>query len=142
MAEEIFICSGGPSQVINTGAFILCGVLAIPTCGIALIYAAWRYLDVKNQRFELTTQRLTSHSGIFSKKIDEIELYRVKDTGLIEPFLLRLFGLGNVVLISSDSTNPFKTIPAVSGAKDLREKIRTLVEERRDQKRVRTLETE
>jgi uncharacterized membrane protein YdbT with pleckstrin-like domain len=82
------------------------------------------------------------HTGVLSKRVDEVELYRVKDTRFDQPFLQRLFGLGNVVLISNDATTPTTVIRGIPDAKAVREKLRTLVEARRDEKRVRVAEVE
>ena len=144
MAQEIDVWSGTPSQITNLGAYIICGLLSLTGIGavIGIPYAIWRYLVVKNQRFEVTSQRITAHSGVLSKQTDELELYRVKDTKFDQPLFLRLFGLGNVIIVSSDSTTPISAITAVKDARSLREQIRNLVEERRDQKRVRVAEFE
>lgn len=144
MAQELNVWSGSPSQISNLGAFIICGLVSLTVIGaiFALPIALWMYLVVKNQRYELTSQRLKVHSGVLSKKTDELELYRVKDTRFDQPLLLRLFGLGNVIIVSSDATSPVSTITAISDAQPLREQIRKLVEERRDQKRVRIAEFE
>lgn len=142
MSDEVSVWSGEPSQVTNMGGFIILGLLSlfIVTIPISVLWALWIFLVVKNQKYELTTQRLKTHEGVLSKKIDELELYRVTDTQFEQPFFLRLFGLGNVVLITSDKTSPKVKITAVKDARELREKIRHLVEERRDKKRVREVE--
>ena len=144
MPEELNVWSGTPSQVVNTGAFLLWGVLALTLilAPVSLAVIVWKYLVVKNRKYELTSQRLKSHEGVFSKQTNELELYRVKDTQFEQSFFLRLFGVGNVLLFTSDATTQLVKIEAVSGAQALREKIRTLVEERRDQKRVRVAEIE
>ena len=144
MPAEVEVWSGTPSQVVNTGAFLLWGILALTLvlAPVSLGVIVWKYLVVRNRRYELTSQRLKSHEGVFSKKTNELELYRVKDTQFEQSFFLRLFGVGNVLLVTSDATTPLVKIEAVSGAQALREKIRTLVEERRDQKRVRVAELE
>ena len=144
MPAEVEVWSGTPSQVVNTGAFLLWGILALTLvlAPVSLGVIVWKYLVVRNRRYELTSQRLKSHEGVFSKKTNELELYRVKDTQFEQSFFLRLFGVGNVLLVTSDATTPLVKIEAVSGAQALRERIRTLVEERRDQKRVRVAELE
>lgn len=138
------VWSGSPSQVINAGKYALCalatltGVLAI----FALPYAIWIWLVVKNMKYEVTTQRVRFHSGVLNKVTDELELYRVTDTRFEQPFFLRLFGRGNVVIFSSDSTTPTQVLRAIEDGAGLRERLRTLVEARRDQKRVRVAEFE
>lgn len=139
MPEEVDVWSGSPSQILNAGIFAVCGLLSLTLflAVLAIPYALWRWLVLKNTRYELTSQRLKTHSGVLSKRVEEIELYRVKDTRFDQPFLQRLFGLGNVLILSHDSTTPVILIQGVHGAKELREKLRVLVETRRDQKRVR-----
>lgn len=144
MASEEHVWSGSPSQITNLGTYVICGLLTLTGYGaiIGIPYAIWRYFVVKCQRYELTSQRLKVHSGVLNKKTDELELYRVKDTKFDQPLFLRLFGLGNVIIVSSDSTTPISSIYGIEGAQQLREQVRNLVEDRRAQKRVRVAEFE
>jgi len=71
-----------------------------------------------------------------------MELYRIRDIQLQEPFLLRLFSLGNIVLHTSDRSHPRITIRAIENADQLREKIRIHVEECRVKKNVREVDFE
>ena len=142
MRAENLLWSGTPSQVTNLGTFVIWGILActLVLAPVSLILIIWKYLEVKNQVYELTNQRLKMHSGVLSKKIEELELYRVRDTQFEQPFFLRLFGLGNVILLTTDSTSPEIILPAIPSAQGVREQIRNAVEETRDSKRVRVSE--
>lgn len=142
MSEETQVWSGSPSQVTNMGSYITLIFLSLflVTLPFTLPLILWIYLVTKNQKYELTTQRLKTHVGVLSKNTNELELYRVTDTQFYQSFWLRLFGLGNVVLISTDRTSPKVVIKAVKNASDLRERIRNLVEVRRDRKLVREIE--
>jgi uncharacterized membrane protein YdbT with pleckstrin-like domain len=144
MSEERLVWSGTASQIVNLGAFLLWGVLALTLvlAPVSVGVILWKYLVVKNRIYELTSQRLKMHVGVFSKTTSELELYRIKDTQFEQPFFLRLFGLGNVLLISTDATTPIVKIEAIANAHELRENIRKFVEERRDAKRVRNIEME
>jgi membrane protein YdbS with pleckstrin-like domain len=144
VAAEETVWTGSPSQWLNAGKFLLCalGTLTGFLAVFAIPYAIWRWLVVKNMRYELSTQRLKCHSGVLNKKTEELELYRVKDSRFDEPFLMRMVGLGNVTVVSSDSTTPTTSLLALREGGPLREKIRALVEERREQKRVRIAEFE
>jgi uncharacterized membrane protein YdbT with pleckstrin-like domain len=140
MAEERTVWLGTPSQIINLGAFVLLGLffwLVIP-----LFVILWKWLVVKNTKYELTTERLRMRHGVFNKDTDELELYRVRDYKLHQPFFLRLFSLGDIVLQTSDKSHPHVVIKAIPGGEDLREKLRTYVEECRTRKGVRELDIE
>jgi uncharacterized membrane protein YdbT with pleckstrin-like domain len=158
MPQEQTVLFGSPSQILNLWVFMLLGSLMLAGAYFLFIAFAWipalawmvavalamlwKYLDISSQRFELTTQRLKTQTGIFSKITHELELYRVKDIMLEQPFFLRLFGLGNVVLMTTDASTPELTLRAISGAATFRDKLRQCVEERRDQKRTRVTEVE
>jgi uncharacterized membrane protein YdbT with pleckstrin-like domain len=80
--------------------------------------------------------------GVFSKRTDELELYRVKDSTVLEPFWQRLFGLGNIVITTNDTTSPTLILEALPEAAQTREQLRAAVEQCRDRKRVRIAELE
>lgn len=144
MTEESIVWTGRTSQVVNLVAFVIGALLCLTVVGalFGLPLILWRYLAVRSKLYELTSQRLRIHSGILSRRLEDIELYRVKDTKFEQPFFQRLFGLGNVVLLSSDKSTPAIVIEAIPGARELKDRIRDIVELRRDTKRVRALEVE
>jgi uncharacterized membrane protein YdbT with pleckstrin-like domain len=140
MAEERTVWLGTPSQVVNLGSFILLGLffwLVIP-----LFVILWKWLVVKNTKYELTTERLRMRHGVFNKKTDELELYRVRDYKFDQPFLLRIFSLGNIILQSSDKSHPHVVLEAIPNGENLREQLRTYVEECRTRKGVREVDIE
>ncbi|MFM2399915.1 MAG: hypothetical protein RL341_2072 [Pseudomonadota bacterium] len=137
--SETSIWRGTPSQWTNFWAFffgILLCWLIIPL-GI-LIY---KWLQTKTTVYEVTSQRIKFESGILSKTVEEIELYRVKDTSLEQPFLLRLVGLGNILIRTMDESTPDVMLRAVPSAAALRENMRVAIEAVRERKSVRTFET-
>ena len=105
MPDEQVVWTGHPAQVINVGVYLVCG--AAVALAIALGYAVdrrlallavlpvgvgvWKWLDTRCRVYELTTERLRRRIGILSRRTDDLELYRVKDTTLLEPLHLRLF---------------------------------------------------
>lgn len=131
---ETVIWTGSPSQVTNLGTYVLCVLfcwLVIP-----IFIGIWKWIALKCYRYTVTTERVGLTQGVFSKRTDSIELYRVKDTTLLEPFFLRMFGVGNIVLSSSDRVTPLLVLHAVPNAANLREQIRASVERMRVLKRV------
>jgi uncharacterized membrane protein YdbT with pleckstrin-like domain len=155
MEDEPVIWKGSPSQLTNLGTFILAGLVAagaivgglfFPPVFVAVLlplaWAASAFLKVRCRIFELTSQRLRLYEGVFSRRLDDVELYRVKDTAIEQPFWLRLFGLATVIVETSDRSHPKIFIEAISDALDVREKLRANVERLRDQKRVREVDFE
>ena len=135
MSEEREIWRGGPSQWQNLGWFISC-ILLLP-----IPFALWKWLETRSHRYVLTDQRLQLSRGIFNRVTDDLELYRVRDTRLQQPFWQRMLGLGEVVLFTTDASTPEIHLPWLPDATQVREDLRRLVEARREAKQVRTLET-
>ena len=138
MSEEKEVWRGTPSQVVNLGIFIIMGLffwLVIP-----LLVILWKWLVIKNTKYELTTERLRTRYGVLNKETDELELYRVRDYRLEQPFFLRIFSLGNLILDTSDKSHPQVVIRAIPNGEELREIFRTHVEANRTRKGVREID--
>jgi membrane protein YdbS with pleckstrin-like domain len=153
MNEESTLWKGSSSQWLNLGNYILALVAAVaiaiggiffPLAFIALIlpllFAVWNYLVIRMRVFELSCERLRITSGVINQHIDEIELYRVKDTLVLRPWWMRLTGLASISLETSDRTLPKLVIPAIHDGWNMREILRKRVEIQRDKKRVREMD--
>lgn len=156
---ESKIWIGRPSQWINAFTYFMCAIVCIPLLIVALsldhsdasilmfalaamttIRAVWVYLDIRCTSYTLTDQRFKQSYGVLSRRFLEVELYRIKDAVVDQPFLLRLFGLSDITVIGFDVVEPIVRIRAVRDGVKLRESIRQLVEARRDVKSVRVSE--
>jgi uncharacterized membrane protein YdbT with pleckstrin-like domain len=139
MTEET-IWRGTASQLKNLGCFILCVLfcwLLVP-----IFIGLRRYLETKNQVYELTNERLKTSQGIFSKVTESLELYRVKDIEVLQPFIYRVVGLENIKVNTSDLSSPVILIDGISQKVGLPDKLRNQVEIIRRLKKVRELDIE
>lgn len=167
---ETTIWRGTPSQWVNFGTFLACGIAALvlvgllalagsgglfgpsaaPTLQIVLaalilvpvFFALKAFLQVRTTNYLVTSERVRMTRGIFSSRTDDLELYRVDDTHLDQPFLLRIVGLASIVLTSSDRSDSQAVIHAIPEAESLRDTMRKHIESRRDKKRTRVLDIE
>jgi uncharacterized membrane protein YdbT with pleckstrin-like domain len=153
---EVTLWKGHTSQWVHFWTYTACVILAaaaltgIPFTGglsaiglvIPLAWGGIRWFTNRATVYELTTQRFRITRGILNRQLDEIELYRVKDYVMTQPLFLRLLGLGNIDLLSSDVSTPAVALRAIAGVEDVREKLRTSVQSERDRKRVRALDVD
>jgi uncharacterized membrane protein YdbT with pleckstrin-like domain len=154
--EETTVWRGSPSQWTNFGTYFFSVLLATgiaaayyltdvgPLMLTALVLPALlslsRWLQTRSQVYEITSERIRVTTGMFSRRTSELELYRVRDYTVIEPFWLRLIGRGNVVIESADRTSPHLVIPAVPNANGLKDQIRANTERMRQLRGVRDFE--
>ena len=133
-AMENEVWRGTPSQWSNLGWWIAC-VLVVP-----IPFALWHWLVVRNTGYLLTDQRLRKSTGVLNRRHDDLELYRVKDTRYAQTFWQRMVGIGDIELMTSDTTTPVVQMRNLRDAERVRDMIRALVEKRRDAKRVREVD--
>jgi len=75
-------------------------------------------------------------TGVFNIKSEEILLYRVLDITFKQSFGQKIFGVGSVILNTADRTTPVLEIKSIKTPDRVRKALSTLVEQRRDEKRV------
>jgi membrane protein YdbS with pleckstrin-like domain len=134
MGPEQTVWTDTPSQWPNAGWFAL-GILILP-----LPWAIWKYVTTRCTKITVTTERMRIQTGVFSKVIEEIELYRVKDTQLIRTFWQRMVGLGTITMMTSDVMMPKVELAHIRESEAVREHIRKQVETVRRARGVRELD--
>ncbi|EUC20952.1 UNVERIFIED_ORG: PH (Pleckstrin Homology) domain-containing protein [Burkholderia sp. CF145] len=157
VVEEI-IFSGTPSQVVNLPAYLK-GVVATITVFTAYLYAATRwpvpwyaplialvviaagvvlaYLRTACTEIIIDTARITCRQGIFSRRVESLELFRIQDVTSLHPWWQRPFGIGIVIALTSDSNNPHWRLPGMRDAEQLRDSLNRAAIALRDAKGIR-----
>ena len=98
-AAEQLLFEGGPAVIRSVGVLLLC----VLTVGLALVYF---WLKTRAKHYRITTQRIVIESGIFSKRLEQVDLYRITDYTVERPFFQRIMGTGNILLEAMDKTTP------------------------------------
>lgn len=101
-----------------------------------LILLAYQILRIYCIRYEVDSEELRYYSGIFKRKHEIIELYRVKDFLIEKPLIYRLLGLGNLTVYTSDKTTPVLRLQAIKEPEEKYKILRGLVELNRREKHV------
>lgn len=153
---ESSLWKGHTSQWVHFWYYFFCLLLAAAAIGgipftlgmsaiglvVPLVMWIIRWWMTKTTSYELTSQRLKIGSGILNRKLDELELFRVKDYAMDQPLFLRMLGLGNLTLVTSDASTPTVSIKAIPQVEAVRELLRQAVQSERDRKRVRELDVD
>lgn len=88
-------------------------------------------------RYAISEDRLYLSEGLFTLSDDEILLYRVRDISTKRTLWQRMFGVGTVVVISSDKTLPTLELKNIKDPMKVKELLHEQVEEMKIQRRVR-----
>lgn len=87
-------------------------------------------------KYMLTDEKLLIETGAFSKKEEEIRLYRILDITLKRSLGERLVGVGTIHCCSADKSTPEFDIRHVKNAQAVKEMLSNMVEKERQEKRI------
>lgn len=146
LPEIIQLRPAGFFAFIKISPLILCTIgfllLAWRCCPVliwlsllCILMAFYRFIYIRNIRYEVSPEIIRISRGIFFKRIDQVELFRVKDYILTRSFLLQLFGLMDLELKSTDPVNPVIWLRGIPYS-DLMDTIRAHVQEARQHNRI------
>jgi len=88
-------------------------------------------------KYALSDDRLFIETGVFNLKMDEVLLYRVKDISVKINLWQRIFGMGTVVILSSDQSCPELIFKNVKAPQETKELIHNTVEKCKIERHVR-----
>ncbi len=124
-----------PSNLtLKTLTAILGGFLAI-----SWLYLGWRVLVARYTHFyRLTNRRLFVSTGIFNRRLDQLELIKVNDVYIRQPSMFhRWFSVGTVVVESSEETYPITYLTGVDHPAEVMDLLWRTARLERDQLAVR-----
>jgi len=83
---------------------------------IPIIWWFWKYLTISCWSFYMNEDSATiiEKKGVFSVTNVEIQYFRIKSVQVWKPFLLRIFGLSSVQIITSEPFKPFLLLYAIT----------------------------
>lgn len=109
-------------------ALILISVL----CSAVGLY---RYWQVRQTVYSIDPEVLHISTGIFLRRTDSLELYRVKDYIVTRNLFMQLFGLMNLTLLTTDLTGPVTILRGIPKS-DLADIIRERVQRARQNSKI------
>lgn len=127
-----FVADNLPKEYVGNvnkfliGLFVLFSVVTI-----------FRVIWLLAIRYELTNEDLLVSTGVLNRRKEITHLYRVKDFTMLHPLHYRIFGCGNVIIKSSDHSNPEQLIQCIYDVDGFCRILNLLVEAERTRKGVR-----
>ena len=87
--------------------------------------------------YSLSEDRLFRETGLLNRTYEEVLLYRIRDISLKRSLWQMIFGVGTIVIHSSDKSSGTLEIENVKSPKQVKELIHQLVEESKTRRRFR-----
>lgn len=97
--------------------YVACAVI-----GVGLWLIPW--VQTRSIRFRVSNYRIDYERGIFTRRIDTIELWHVNDISFKQGFLDRILGVGDITIMSDDRTTPQLTLDGVPNPRPLFDQLK------------------
>jgi uncharacterized membrane protein YdbT with pleckstrin-like domain len=108
-------------NILQLGIVLVLALFVLQTL-IALLQALAR---IRNTHYRVTNQRIVIESGVLSRSLEEIDMRMIDDIEFHQSFLERLFGIGEVFIVSTDKVAPKFCLHGIHDPLKTRELIRT-----------------
>ncbi|MBV8761876.1 MAG: PH domain-containing protein [Deltaproteobacteria bacterium] len=103
---------------------------------IAVVYGFAITMYRKSIRFRVTNTVIEFERGMLSKRIDVLQLWRVRDVVYKQNLVDRILGIAHVEVVAQDTTNPDLEIVGMPASRQLFEQLRDSIEIQRQSKNV------
>ena len=103
---------------------LICWLIAGVIILIRLVEFLIAYARVRTTSYIVTNQRVMIESGLATKSLADIDLRYIDDTTFRQSFFERLFGVGDVSIVSTDKVAPRYVLRAVPDPRAVRELVR------------------
>jgi membrane protein YdbS with pleckstrin-like domain len=134
--EEI-LWEGNPTWRAWAFKWILGWILLPVIVGAFLLVPIWT--RIRSNRWKLTSRRIEVETGWLSKRVDTLELWRVRDAEFQQSMMDRMFGVSCIVVTAHDGTFPTLEIRGVPGDRSIYDKLMAAVMDARQQRGVMNL---
>ena len=133
---EIVLFEGRRALVPSVSVLLL----VIITLGLWLLPRWWHR---GSKLYRVTTRRIVVETGVLSKRLEQIDLYRIADYTVDRPFFQRVMGTGNLLLKTFDKSTPELHVREIkTDVVGLYEKLRAATEAEKAKRGVRMIDYE
>jgi uncharacterized membrane protein YdbT with pleckstrin-like domain len=105
------------NQAVNVGFYR--GVAAFAIIVLSVMMCLVKIVQLKSISYEVSPDRIEWSRGIFSRKIDNLDMFRIIDLKLHRSLLDCVLGIGTITLITNDKTDPEFEFTKISAPREL-----------------------
>ena len=114
--------------LVSGGNWSPAGVyLGLPLALAGALMFGYVYVSLRCLRYKITNRLIERERGILVKRVDSLDLSRVKDVQLVQNLMERMLRIGTIEILSSDRSDPLMRIEAIAAPRPVYEKLRDAV---------------
>jgi uncharacterized membrane protein YdbT with pleckstrin-like domain len=136
-APEEILWQGGPTWRAWAVRWIAGWVLLPVLVGLFLLVPVW--MRTRSKRWKLTSKRVEVESGLLSKRIDTLELWRIRDIEFRQSLVDRMAGVSSIVITAHDPAQPVIEVRCSPGDRAVYDRLMSALMIARQQRGVMNL---
>jgi membrane protein YdbS with pleckstrin-like domain len=138
LLPAVVIYEGSPSWKAWFWQYVFAGVLSLGLVG--LVWMLVLNLRRKSRRYRITTRTIDYEIGVFSRRVETLQLWRVKDLDFRQSFLERLLGIATITVFTHDLTDPEVHIRGLPASREIFDRLKDACDLARQQRVVGVVE--
>jgi membrane protein YdbS with pleckstrin-like domain len=136
LAEDV-IWEGRPTWKAWALRWIAGWALLPLVVGLFLIVPIW--LRTRSVRWKVTSRRIETETGFLSRRVDTLELWRVRDVEFTQSLIDRLAGVACITVTAHDGSSPVLELRGVPGDRVVYDRLMAALMVARQQRGVMNL---
>src|SRR5574344_2800522 len=136
-----FVIDELPEIILTTPLLFAAGLESMPmptlilcAAGVMTVFLIYNFIYLRRIECRINGEQLIMEHGVFTRKSDYLELYRIVDFNEHRTIMQQIFGLKTVTIFSGDRNTPKLNIIGVKNDLDLVSLVRERVELNRRRK--------
>ena len=135
--QEELIWEGRPTWKAWALNWIAGWVLLPVLVGLFLLIPVW--VRTRSTRWRLTSRRIETETGLLSKRVDTLELWRIRDVEFRQSLVDRMAGISSLLITAHDGTSPVLEVRGAPGDRSVYDRLMSAVMQARQQRGVMNL---
>lgn len=131
-ATPSVVFEGTPSWRAWFWSYVMASVLSLVLVGLVWLgILQWKR---KSMRYKITDRTIDYESGMFTRRIETLQLWRVQDIDFRQSFLERMLGIARIHVFTIDKTDPELVLRGLPASREVFEGLKNASELARQQR--------
>lgn len=100
------------------------GFVGVAVAVAGVIWFLYEHFRRQSLKIRITNETIDLETGIFGKRIDTIQLWRIRDIDFQQTFMERMLGVASIHILSHDQENPNVLLRGIHGGRALFTELR------------------
>jgi uncharacterized membrane protein YdbT with pleckstrin-like domain len=135
--DEEILWEGSPTWKAWAAKWIAGWVLLPLVVGIFLLLSVW--IRTRSTRWKVTSRRIEIETGFLSKRVDTLELWRIRDVEFRQTLVDRMAGVSSLWITAHDTNLPVLEVHGAPGNRALYDRLMAAVMQSRQQRGIMNL---